>query len=625
MCGVAGIYRNGEVAAGAITAALGRMTAVMDRRGPDDSGVFTSGHGPVGLGHTRLSIIDPSAAGHQPMPNETGRIWTTYNGEIYNFPDLRPELQACGHVFKSNTDTEVLIHGYEQWGIEGLLTRLRGMFSFAVYDCRGTAPPRRRLLLARDRFGQKPLYYAHSSAGFVFASEIRAILASGMVEPEIDPPAVGSYLHFGHVPPPGTVYRGISALKPGHYLVVDQSGPAEHRYYDLSKACRENSLWDMTESEAIDRVHSCLLDTVKCHLISDVPIGVFLSGGIDSSSIVAVMRQLDHHPIRTVSVGFPGTAYDESGFARRVADTYATDHVEVTVSGADLRDHMERILDVADQPTVDGVNTYFVALAAARAGLKVALSGLGGDEIFWGYPSFRWIPYLHRLHRAVSCLPMGRLLAGRLLNTRGRSRTAKLASILSGGGSVPDIYRSYRQIFTVDQIRGLLDPAFAREATGHIGTAAPEGLPHKTIQGQVGFLETTRYMANQLLRDTDAFSMAHSLEVRSPFVDHVLVELLARIPDRHKVGGAGPKPLLAKALENGLPREVVHRRKQGFVFPFDTWLRKSLREFTEPILESPHLNKPYVRSLLRGFGEGGVHWSRVWSLVVLNHWLKDAL
>jgi asparagine synthase (glutamine-hydrolysing) len=607
------------------------MTGVMHRRGPDDSGVFVSDCEAVGLGHTRLSIIDPSAAGHQPMSNETGRIWITYNGEIYNFPDLRVELRNSGHVFKSRTDTEVLIHGYEHWGIEGLTKRLRGMFSFAVYDLGDTPPHRGRLVVARDRLGQKPLYYAYSSGTFIFASEIGAILASGMVQREIDPAAIGSYLRFGHIPPPETIFRGISALRPGYYLAVDPNGLAERPYYDLSKAYSDDPIRDIPESEAVDRVHSCLLDTLKCHLISDVPVGVFLSGGVDSGSIVAGMRRIGHDSTRTVSIAFPGTACDESAHARIVAETYGTDHVEVSVSCTDLRNHFDRILGAMDQPTVDGVNTYFVALAAAGTGLKVALSGVGGDEIFWGYPSFKQMPRLRRLHRALSCIPMGRPLARRLLSYHGCSRGAKLASILSGGGSIPDIYRSYRQIFAADQVLGLLHPDLADKAaestakSTNAGACDPENLPGGTIPGQVGFLETTCYMANQLLRDTDTFSMVHSLEVRAPFVDHILVELLARIPDRHKIGGQAPKPLLIKALGNRLPLSVVRRRKQGFVFPFETWLKNGLRAFTEATLDTaPYLNRPYVHSLLRGFLGGRVHWSRVWSLIVLNHWLERA-
>jgi asparagine synthase (glutamine-hydrolysing) len=606
--------------------AVEHMTHAMHRRGPDDSGVFASDSGSVVLGHTRLSIIDPSAAGHQPMSNETGHIWTTYNGEIYNFPELRRELQEGGHLFRSGTDTEVLVHGYEQWGIEGLVTRLRGMFSFAVYDSRGTPPSRGRLAVARDRLGQKPLYYNYSDGVFIFASEIGAVVASGMVDPEIDALAVGSYLRFGHIPPPETIYRGISALRPGHYLVVDQSGLADHRYYDLSTAYSDKPLKNITESEAVDRVRSCLLDTLRCHLISDVPVGIFLSGGIDSSSIVAAVRQVNHDSIRSVSVAFPDTDCDESGYAKQVAQAYGTEHVEVKVDGTDLRDHIERILEAMDQPTVDGVNTYFVSLAAARTGLKVALSGVGGDEAFWGYPSFKQIPRLHRLHRACSYLPLARPLAGRLLNTHSWSRAAKLASILSGDGSVSDLYGSYRQVFSVAQIENLLTQDLGREVTRGIESAAYQSTNPTggTIPGQVGFMETTGYMANQLLRDTDAFSMAHSLEVRSPFVDHVLVELLGRIPDRFKMGGPTPKPLLVKAMNNCLPEKAVHRRKQGFVCPFDQWLRNGLRDIAETVLDrSDYLSKSQVRSLLRDFHKGSAHWSKIWSLIVLNHWLGD--
>jgi asparagine synthase (glutamine-hydrolysing) len=628
MCGVAGIFGNHGAPANTTRAALERMTEVMHDRGPDDSGVYVSDSGTVVLGHTRLSIIDPSLAGHQPMCNETGDIWTTYNGEIYNFPDLRLELRNRGHTFKSKTDTEVLIHGYEQWGIEGLVTRLRGMFSFGLYDFRGAPHRPERLMLARDRLGQKPLYYVYSDGVFIFASQIAAILASGMVRPRIDPTAIGSYLSFGHIPPPQTAYRGISALRPGHYLIVDQNGLAERRYYDLTEAYNKDALEDINESDAVESVKSCLLDTLKRHLLSDVPVGVFLSGGIDSSSIVAGMRRIGHDSIRTVSVAFPDSDCDESVYARQVARTYDTDHVEVNVSSADLGQHIERIFRVMDQPTVDGVNTYFVAHAAARTGLKVALSGVGGDEIFWGYPSFRHVPRLHRLHRAVSYLPIGGPVVGRLLGSRGWSRTARLASMMSGDGSVSGIYKSYRQVFTMDQIGGLLDRDLAAQVTA--GTDAKENnhesLRALTIPAQVGYLETTRYMANQLLRDTDSFSMAHSLEVRSPFVDHVLVELLARIPDRFKTGRKGPKHLLVAALDGGLPHAIVRRRKQGFVFPFGKWLTNGLRAFTETTLDTaPHFNRPFVRALLQGFLADKVHWSRIWSLIVLSHWLEQTL
>ncbi|MFH1221346.1 MAG: asparagine synthase (glutamine-hydrolyzing) [Candidatus Eisenbacteria bacterium] len=625
MCGIAAIYSDGRIAAGGMKEAIARMKETLRHRGPDDSGTFLSADGRVGLGHTRLAIIDLSAAGHQPMSNENGRVWITYNGEIYNFLELRRDLLACGHTFKSLTDTEVLIHGYEQWGIEGLLGRLRGMFSLAVYDCRGTPPGYGCLVIARDRLGQKPLYYCHLDGVCVIASEIKAIVASGLVQAEIDPEAVGLYLRLGHIPAPRTIYRGIAALKPGYYLVLDASGTAEHRYYDLSRAYLEDSLASTSEAEAVERVHSCLVDTTRCHLISDVPVGVFLSGGIDSSSIVVAMREAGCAAIRSVSIVFPGTDYDESSFSRAVADRYHTDHTEVEIRGGDLTDHMERILAAMDQPTIDGVNTYFVASAAAQAGLKVALSGVGGDETFWGYPSFTQIPQLKRLYDVLASVPMGRTLAGAFLRNGTSPRAAKISSIASGDGSISSIYGTYRQVFGADQISDLLDGDFAAvRAESLMADACPPGYPWPdNALSQIGFLETTRYMANQLLRDTDIFSMVHSLEVRSPFVDHVLVELVAGLPACWKAGNGISKGLLIKALGDGLPEIVVNRHKRGFVFPFDMWLRNGLRKFTEANLSgSSSLKKAPVGRILDGFYGHRVHWSKVWSLVVINHWLN---
>lgn len=625
MCGIAAIHSDGRIAAGDLREAVGGMKEALRHRGPDDSGTFVSADGRVGLGHTRLAIIDLSAAGHQPMSNESAHVWITYNGEIYNFLALRRDLMKCGHAFKSLTDTEVLIHGYEQWGIEGLLGRLRGMFSFAVYDCRGTPPGCGRLVIARDRLGQKPLYYCYLDGVLVMASEIKAILASGLVRAEIDPEAVRLYLHLGYIPAPRTIYRSIAALRPGYYLVLDERGPAEHRYYDLSRAYLENSLSSISEAEAVERVHSCLVDTMRCHLISDVPVGVFLSGGIDSSSLVVAMREAGCAAIRSASIVFPGTDYDESFFSRAVADRYRTDHTEVEVRDRDLTDHMERILAAMDQPTIDGVNTYFIASAAAQAGLKVALSGVGGDEMFWGYPSFRQIPRLKRLYDVLASVPLGRTLASGLLRTGVSPRAAKISSIASGDGSISSIYGTYRQVFGADQISDLLGGDFAAGATGSLTADAcpPSDLRSDNTLSQIGFLETTRYMANQLLRDSDIFSMAHSLEVRAPLVDHVMVELVAGLPACWKAGNGISKSLLIKALGDDLPETIVNRHKRGFVFPFDMWLRNGLREFTEANLSgSSSLKKAPVGRILDGFYGHRVHWSKVWSLVVIGHWLN---
>jgi|Deesub1362B_J571_1020462.scaffolds.fasta_scaffold02518_4 asparagine synthase (glutamine-hydrolysing) len=622
MCGIVGImaFNNYSVSEDILL----EMRDTLSHRGPDDAGVYISLDKKVGLAHRRLSIIDLSSAAHQPMCNENGTIWITYNGEIYNYRELRETLIRKGHKFKSNSDTEVIIHGYEEWGIKGLLEKLRGMFAFAIYDSRLTAHDS-QFILARDRFGIKPLYYFYNNDTLIFASELKAILASKLVFKEIDFQSAGLFLLYGSIPSPKTIYKKIYALEPGHFLIVNEKGLRKYRYYNLSDVFLDTSLNSISEEEAIERVRSCLIDTIKCHLVSDVPVGAFLSGGIDSTATVALMREVEHKPIKTVSVIFPDTPYDESKYSKAAAKRFNTDHVEVELNGRDLINHMEKIFHTMDQPTIDGVNTYFVSWATAQAGLKVAMSGVGGDEIFGGYPSFTQIPRLHSLLKFLFWIPMGKKTAHFVLKNFNDSRTAKLSSILSTNLSIPHIYLNYRGLFTKDQIQKLLHPDVAKEVV--------EGIePLSYLQGcseinneynQVSLLETTSYMANQLLRDTDVFSMAHSLEVRVPFVDHILVELLAKIPIKYKFQKDIPKRLLIKALNNKLPDEIVHRPKMGFTFPFDLWMRNELKEFIKERLNSATIfNNYFIKELLNKYYHNKIHWSRVWGVLVLTQWLK---
>ena len=596
----------------------------MIHRGPDDAGVYISPDKKAGLAHRRLSIIDLSEAAHQPMCNEDGTIWITYNGEIYNYREIREVLILKGHKFKSNSDTEVIIHGYEEWGIEGLLKKLRGMFAFAIHDSRLTIHDS-RLVIARDRLGIKPLYYSYNNCTFLFASEIKAILASRLVSKEIDPQAVVLFLLYGSISPPKTIYKEISALEPGYFLIISKKGLKKYRYYNLKDAFLDKSLANISEGEAIERVHSCLINTIKCHLVSDVPVGAFLSGGIDSTAIVALMREVENKPIKTVSIIFPDTLYDESKYSKLVAQRFNTNHVEIEINSKDLINHMEKIFYAMDQPTIDGVNTYFVSRATRQAGLKVAMSGVGGDEIFWGYPSFTQIPRLYKFSKILSLIPLGRKIVRSILRNSNSSRKAKLYSMFSANSSIPEIYLNYRGLFTREQIQELLHPDFAKEV---MEGAKPVSYLQECSEindeyNQVSLLETTSYMANQLLRDTDVFSMTHSLEVRVPFVDHTLVELLAKLPVRYKAKKDISKRLLVKALNNKLPNEIVHRPKMGFTFPFDLWIRNELKELTEEKLNGTSvLNKPYVTKLLKNFYNHKVRWSRVWSLLVLSQWLN---
>jgi len=620
MCGIAGIYKLNNHTIPSDIQAVKQMMNVQIHRGPDDSGLYQDHH--IILGHRRLAIIDLSPAGRQPMSNEDGTVWITYNGEIYNFQELREALAQRGHTFRSQTDTEVLVHGYEEWGIEGLFSRLRGMFAFALYDSRLTGT---RLIIARDRLGIKPLYYSYFDHTFIFASELKAILSSGIIQKEIEPNSIGLFLLNGSIPSPYTAYKRISSLQPGHFLIIDEQGIRKKRYYNLADAFLDTSLSTISEDEAVERVRSCLVDTIKCHLLADVPVGAFLSGGIDSSSIVALMREVEHKQIKTVSVIFPDTSYDESKYSKVVARRFDTDHLEIELTARDFKEHLEKIFQTMDQPTIDGVNTFFVSWAAVKAGLKVAVSGLGGDEIFGGYPSFTEVPRLYRLISALSLIPFGKDMARFFLRTTMSYHKAKLYSMIHDGSSIPGIYHNYRGLFTREQLQNILQSDIAKEVLDGLepATRLQDCSKIHDKQNQVSFLETTHYMANQLLRDTDVFSMAHSLEVRVPFVDHILVELLAKLPVKYKLKKDIPKRLLIKALNNLLPEEIFRRPKMGFTFPFDLWMRNELKEFTKERVENSTLfQKPIIKTLLDAFCNGNAHWSRVWGLVVLTEWME---
>ena len=625
MCGICGIFNYKNQKTSITKDLLIKIRDSMIHRGPDDAGMYISPDKKAGLAHRRLSIIDLSEAAHQPMCNEDGTIWITYNGEIYNYREIREVLILKGHKFKSNSDTEAIIHGYEEWGIEGLLKELRGMFAFALYDSR---LPDSRLILVRDRFGIKPLYYSYNNSTFLFASEIKAILASRLVSKEIDPQAVVLFLIYGSIPAPKTIYKAISAVEPGHFLIISKKGLKKYRYYNLKDAFLDKSLTNISEEEAIERVHSCLINTIECHLVSDVPVGAFLSGGIDSTAIVALMREVEYKPIKTVSVIFPDTPYDESRYSKLIAQRFNTDHVEIEINSKDLIKHMEKIFYAMDQPTIDGVNTYFVSRATRQAGLKVAMSGVGGDEIFWGYPSFWFVPRLYRWASLPGVCILARPLTSWIANRYLFRKMGKL-NYLFQKPSLESAYLAVRSVFSIKDLEKILNPDLFDELrsifkpTDHIKKITNDLKTNYSITNIVSALELCTYMANQLLRDTDVFSMAHSLEVRVPFVDHTLVELLAKLPVRYKAKKDMPKRMLIKALNNKLPNEIVHRPKMGFTFPFDLWIRNELKELTEEKLNGTSvLNKPYVTKLLKNFYNHKVHWSRVWSLLVLSHWLN---
>ena len=619
MCGIAGIFTPERATTGADVAAVRRMMGAQIHRGPDGEGLHQDSH--AVLGHRRLSIIDLSDAGRQPMANEGRTVWVTYNGEIYNFVCLREELIRAGHDFHSRTDTEVLVHGYEEWGIEGLLSRLRGMFAFALYDLRAAKP---RLVLAKDRFGIKPLYYSYQAgAQIVFASEVRAILESGLVRDERNEEALVRFLQLGSVPIPLTTVKDIQALPAAQYAILSEDGLQLKQYWDLSRLFdRSPDLPAPTSDETLQATSDLLSEAVNLHLISDVPLGLFLSGGLDSSALVALASRFRETPVTTLSIIFEEQNYDESPYSKIVAHRYGTNHHEVLIGKKDFMDGLPRIFAAMDQPTVDGVNTFLVSKAAKETGLRVVLSGLGGDEVFLGYSHFRMARSLETAWRLYGALPPGWRKACVSLATQagvlaGKPRIEKLSYLEDG--SHESMYLLFRALFSPEQIGDLLGTREAEASSRSFSFGSAIGSGSGSLVGALNGLEFQHYLQNQLLKDTDAMSMAHSIETRVPYLDHKLVEHVVSLPTRLKLHGQVNKPMLVSAVGNGLPREVWERRKMGFTFPFDDWLKDSSAELQAYTLERKVLDPKATNGIWRQFREGRLHWSRPWALVVASH------
>jgi asparagine synthase (glutamine-hydrolysing) len=614
MCGIAGLIRLSGLSSDDVPAVT-RMTAAQAHRGPSACGIHSDSR--AALGHRRLSIIDVSAAAHQPMCNEDGSVWLTYNGEIYNHLELRSQLVSRGHQFRSRADTEVILHGYEEWGVEGLMEQLRGMFAFGLYDS-GLG-----LVLARDRLGIKPLYYYVSDdAGLVlFASEVRALLKSGYVPSDRDPEALAGFLLAGSVPAPRTIVKRVSSLLPGHFLVWRDGHASNRKYWDLSQAppSRPELIGD-----SIATMRSMLQDSVSRHLMSDVPLGVFLSGGVDSGAVVAVASRVlasGARPLTTLTVTFDEQEFTEAQPTRDVANRFRTDHHEVRVTRSQFVTELPKILAAMDQPTNDGVNTYFVSKAAAEAGLTVVLSGLGGDEVFWGYGHYRWLAGGGRW--LARCPSLARMALVRAAATWGQvsgrdnwMRTTFLAS----GASSKELYLLMRGFFPPQHVMRLLE-IDQRELDAAVERQF-DGLPETPGDGAsaVGFnhLEFKRYLHDQLLRDTDVFSMAHSIEVRVPLLDHTIVEYAATIRPEFKIGNGINKPVLVGAVDDPLLLKAGAAKKRGFSFPMDIWMRESADELEEMAVSGDVLNRQAVQGLWTAFRAGRLHWSRAWAMSVLG-------
>jgi asparagine synthase (glutamine-hydrolysing) len=583
------------------------MNDAQRHRGPDDQGVALCGE--VVLGNTRLAIIDTTAAGHQPMNDPVTGNWITYNGETYNFKDLRDELSG---PWSSNTDTEVVLRAYREFGVD-VFRKMRGMFALALWDHQ-----RQTLVLARDPLGIKPLYYYVSENQFVFASELRALLASGLIPRKLSAAGVNSYLANGSIEAPLTIVEGVKQLLPGYVLHVRANDARQIELTDTEFATPKPQSVDGNREDAVACLRHELEESVRLHLVSDVPLGVFLSGGMDSSALVALMSRIGTQP-KTFSIVFDEPKFTEAPFSRAVAERFNTDHSEIRLSEDRLLEILPSAIASLDQPTMDGINTFVVSSAVKRKGITVALSGLGGDELFAGYPSFR---------RALRFDAMSQMSKRVLRAASGVGQVAlngsvqrhKFWQLANSGGKPEDVYRISRQLFSADSVMRI---------TGRDGDQPAHNGHHANgdVVNAISRLELTGYMTNTLLRDTDAMSMAHSLEVRVPFVDTRVVDYVLSLPGEWKAPSrVGPKPLLADAVADLLPREFLNRPKMGFTLPFEKWLQGSLRGEVGSVLESPEygMNAPAVRDVWRRFLEKprAVGWSRPWALYVLSRWCE---
>lgn len=588
MCGICGYF--GERAA--ITSdTLERMNHALVRRGPDEGGVFRESG--VGLAMRRLSIID-LAGGRQPIQNEDGTVWTVFNGEIYNYRDLRTMLSQHGHQFRTHTDTEVIVHLYEEYG-DDLVHHLRGMFAFALWDA-----PRKRGLLVRDRLGIKPLFYAQSGDTLLFGSEIKAILATNLVERDLDYQALDAFFTFTYIPAPLTIYRDIRKLEPGHLLIYESGRIQEHRYWDLDFADTDRKADDQ---EWLERFDQAIEDAVRSHMVSDVPVGAFLSGGIDSSLVVALMSRHLDEPVQTFTMGFGGASnplLDERPLAKRVAARYGCRFREYAVQ-PDFREIVGEIVDAFDEPFADDsvIPSYYVS-QFTRQQVKVALSGLGGDELFAGYERYSgvWLSqYYSRLmpeslHRRlvqplIQCLPEP-AHGGDRINHAKRFAAAVLQS-------PAERYLSFVSTLTAPERRRLFAAPVAQQIdfdkTDRIITDLYEHYDESDDLGRALYVDIKTYLPEDILALSDRLSMWHSLEVRVPFVDHPLVELSARLPSRYKLDWRRKKILLKQIAARRLPPEVFKHRKQGFESPMAAWLRTDLAAYARDILGTDRLGQ----------------------------------
>ena len=625
MCGIAGIVglnlNNGIKADSAIQ----KMTDAIAHRGPNSQGIWHDDN--CYLGHRRLSIIDLSEAGNQPFVSQDGRYIMVYNGELYNYKDLKFSLQRSEfgtsqlpYFFKTNTDTEVILASYLRWGKE-CVNYFNGMFAFAIWDTK-----EQQLFIARDRMGIKPLYYQFKNNTLLFASEIRALLKSDLIEKKLNQKSVAVYIQYTTVHAPNTILQDVNMLLPAHTIEFNTQTNAFNisSYWNIAKFAKSKE--ELTYKETTEKVNELLTQAVERRLVADVPFGTFLSGGIDSSAIVGLMSKVSTDKIQTFNISFDESEFSEAKYAQVIAKKFNTQHHEIKLSPDDFLKQLPEALNAIDHPSGDGPNSYIVSKATKNAGITMALSGLGGDELFAGYDIFKRFIELEK-KAWLNAIP-AKSIAGKLLAAKKKSiqgdKTSEILNLDTINGFTA--YPTNRKLFNQSDYKSLLkkqynDSAFIQQIIKNCETDKTHKL------SRVSLFEIKTYMQNILLRDADQMSMAVALEVRVPFLDYKLVEFALSIKDDYKYPHTSKK-LLVDALGDLLPSEIVNRPKMGFVLPWKNWLKDDLKEFCEEniaqLSKLSFVNRDAVLLVWNRFlnNDPKITWSRVWHLVVLNNWIK---
>lgn len=598
MCGIAGFVLNSNAINQSLNDIVYGMIDYMHQRGPDANAVLVNDC--AALGHCRLAILDLDVRANQPMVSDNGRYTITFNGEIYNFRELRSELESEGVVFHTNSDTEVLLSLYARYS-EKMLPKLRGMFAFVIWDSQT-----RELFLARDPYGIKPLYYSQTKDGFIYASQVKPLVASGLISKDIEPAGVAGFYLWGSVPEPWTLYRGVLALQAGNYMWVKDGIPqAAVCWHDIRQHWLKHGKKIFVD-DLQKHVRLAVTDSVRAHLVSDVPICIFLSGGIDSAVVAGLSSQLGTN-IEAITLGFSefsGCHVDEVPAAETIAKYYGLVHHIRRITSVEFERDLPKILDAMDQPSIDGINTWFASKAAAELGFKVVLSGVGGDELFAGYSSFTEVPRMVLLGCAVIKIPGGRaLLRGTFKLLAKVFSKHKLASVPAFIDSLESAYFIKRSLFLPDELPALIGDDLAREGLERLGiyTASIANSSPRDGVATVGLLESTQYLRNQLLRDSDWASMAHSLELRTPLVDVRLLEILGpHVATTHGIS----KVMLGTVPDKQVPEAIINRRKTGFSLPIGQWISNS--------------NNPIINSKIVKLSTKNNTWARNWAKLVLE-------